>query len=184
MVWATFVLSVIVTVEARTPVAVGAKRQLPVQLSPFLRLVGQLQVWGKSAVGGWTAMFRTVLPLVFVMVTVCEALVVPSNSFPKLSDVADKVNGGETPFPLRAAVCGVFAALSATVNVPVREPVIEGLNVTMMLQDPPAGTLTPMAHVLDTATVKSPLAETSEIAIGVVWPLLSFTVWVALVPTV
>jgi hypothetical protein len=175
---------VIVTVEVRTPVAVGAKFQFAVQLAPRLRLVGQFQVWGKSAVEGCTTMLRIVPPVLLVMVTVCEALVVPNNCFAKLRDVADRVNGGAIPVPLRLAVCGLVAALSVTVSTPVRNPVVEGVNVTMMLQDPPAGTLRPTLHVLGAATEKSPLAERLEMVTGVVSPLLNFMAWVRLVPTV
>jgi hypothetical protein len=184
MVWETLLLSVIITVDVRTPVAVGAKLQLAVQLAPFFRLVGQFQLCGKSAVEDCTAMFRIVLPLVFVMVTVWAALVVPSNCLAKLRDVAKRVKGGATPVPLRLAVCGLVAALSATVSTPVRDPGEEGVNVTTMLQDPPAGTLRPALHVLDAPTEKSPLAARLEMVIGVVWPLLRLTVWAVLVPTV
>jgi hypothetical protein len=178
------VLSTIVTVCVRNPAVAGAKRQLAVQLSPFFRLVGQPQVCEKSAVGIVTEILRIVPPLLFVMVTVCEALTVPSNCLPKLSDEAERVNGGATPFPLKAAVCGLLVALSVTVNAPVRVPVVEGVNVTLTLQDPAAGTLRPALHVLDEARLKSPVIETLDIVIAVFWPLVSLTVWVALEPTV
>ena len=39
-----------------------------------------------------------------------------------------------TPFPLNWAVCGLFDALSLTVNVPLRVPDAEGVNVTEIVQ--------------------------------------------------
>src|SRR5207253_11305756 len=41
---------------------------------------------------------------------------------------------GATPVPLRATLCGLPAALSATLRVPLRAPVAVGLNVTLMAQ--------------------------------------------------
>src|SRR5215472_9216303 len=161
------------TVELRSPVAVGAKLQLAVQLSPFFRLVGHPQFWGKSAVEDSTTILRIVLPLLFVMVTAWEALVVPTICFAKFRDAAESVRGGATPTPLSAAVCGLLAPVSTTVNTPLRVPVAVGVNVTSMLHVAPARTLRPAVHVLDAATRKSPVVETLEIVIGVVWPLVS-----------
>src|SRR5437667_1491635 len=41
------------------------------------------------------------------------------------------------PVPVRLTVCGLFDALSRTVNVPVRVPAAVGLKATAMLQVPP-----------------------------------------------
>ena len=38
------------------------------------------------------------------------------------------------PLPLREEVCGLLAALSVTVSVPVNEPLVGGVNVTLMVQ--------------------------------------------------
>jgi hypothetical protein len=124
------------------------------------------------------------LPLLLVIVTVWVALVVPSSCFPKFNDEAERVNGGGAPVPLSAAVCGLLVAVSATVNTPLITPVEVGENVTLILQDPPAATLSPTAHVLAVSMLKSPPAETLEIVIAELWPLVSFTVRVVLVPTV
>jgi hypothetical protein len=40
------------------------------------------------------------------------------------------------PVPVSAAVCGLFDALSATVNVPFRVPDEAGLKVTVIVHDP------------------------------------------------
>src|SRR5438132_9413887 len=42
--------------------------------------------------------------------------------------------GGAVPVPLKLAVCGLPAALSDTLRVPLRAPVAVGLNVTLMAQ--------------------------------------------------
>lgn len=39
------------------------------------------------------------------------------------------------PVPVSVAVCGVFDALSVTVNVPVSVPVVLGLNVTVIVHE-------------------------------------------------
>src|SRR5207249_2219353 len=41
---------------------------------------------------------------------------------------------GATPVPLRPTPCGLPAALSATLRVPLRAPAAVGLNVTLMAQ--------------------------------------------------
>jgi hypothetical protein len=77
-------------------------------------------------------------------------------------------------------------ALSVTVAVPVREPVVEGVKVTAKVQVPPAGTFVPL-HVSLTST-KSPADTTtlltlSEILLGfvsvtVLDALVTSTCWV------
>ena len=52
-------------------------------------------------------------------------------------DVGESVTDA-TPVPLRLAVCGLPLALSVTVKVPVRVPVAEGVNVTLMVHWAPA----------------------------------------------
>jgi hypothetical protein len=63
------------------------------------------------------------------------------------------------PVPESAAVCGLPAALSVTLRVPVREPAAVGLKPTLMLQLAPAATLVPQLFV----AAKSPLAAMPEI---------------------
>jgi hypothetical protein len=66
---------------------------------------------------------------------------------PNASDVGDKVTAGAVPVPVRAAVWGLFAALSVMVTLADLAPVAVGLNVTLMEQLAPAATLAP--QVLD-----------------------------------
>jgi hypothetical protein len=81
------------------------------------------------------------------------------------------------PVPLRLAVCGLPAASSLTLSVPLRVPVAVGLKVTVI------GQLAPAASVLGQVLVwaKSPLAVIDVIVSGPVPVLLSVTVCGALV---
>ena len=54
--------------------------------------------------------------------------------FPNETDVGERLTPGAVPAPLKLAVCGLPAALSATLRVPLRAPVAVGLNVTLMAQ--------------------------------------------------
>ena len=62
----------------------------------------------------------------------------------------------ELPLPVRATTCGLPAALSAMLSVPVRAPVVVGEKVTLTLQAVPAGSVAGKPHVLVWA--KSPEA--------------------------
>jgi hypothetical protein len=47
------------------------------------------------------------------------------------------------PVPLKVTVCGLLLALSVIVNAPLTVPVAEGVNVTLIVQLPPAAMLAP-----------------------------------------
>lgn len=59
----------------------------------------------------------------------------------------------KTPLPLRLTVCGLPAALSLTVSVPVAVPVCCGVKVTLMEQLAPGATLEPQSSL----SAKSPV---------------------------
>jgi hypothetical protein len=80
---------------------------------------------------------------VLVRVTVFAALVVFRSWRPKLSDVGDKVAPGPFPVPVRATVCGLPGALSATASDAVRVPAEVGLKDTLMVQLAPAAKVVP-----------------------------------------
>jgi hypothetical protein len=66
-----------------------------------------------------------------VNVTVCAALGVPTNCAAENATlIADNFTPACVPVPLKAAVCGLPLALSATLNVALRLPVAVGENVT------------------------------------------------------
>jgi hypothetical protein len=70
----------------------------------------------------------------FVRVTAWEELVTPSGSLAKVMLEGDSVADGLIPVPVRLRVCGLPAALSDRVRVPVRVPLVVGENVTLMVQ--------------------------------------------------
>ncbi len=54
---------------------------------------------------------------------------------------------GVTAVPLRETVCGLSAALSVIVTVPVKLPVVLGASVTLMAQSAPAASVVPQLFV-------------------------------------
>jgi len=50
---------------------------------------------------------------------------------------------GNTPLPVNGTVCGLVLASSVIVRVPVRAPVVVGVNVTLILQLAPAASEVP-----------------------------------------
>ena len=94
-------------------------------------------------------MLSVALPILF-SVTVWGALVAPTAWLPKARLAVDKFTTGpaaDVPVPVRLTVCGVFAALSVKVIVPVRVPVAVGVNVTLIVQLAPTATLLPHVFV-------------------------------------
>jgi hypothetical protein len=75
------------------------------------------------------------------------------------------------PVPDRPTVCGLLLPLSVTVSVPVREPTLVGVKVTLIVHRTPAATELPQVFVW----AKSPTTETPVIASAVVRLLASVT---------
>ena len=90
-------------------------------------------------------MLKLVFPVLF-RVTVCAALVVPMDRLVKVRLVAVRLAAGPVPVPVRLTVCGLPLALSVMLTEAVRLPGAEGVNVTLIVQLPPAATKLP--HVL------------------------------------
>ena len=67
---------------------------------------------------------------------------VPTVWVPK-AKVAGVSATGNCPEPLRLMVCGLLLALSEMVTVPVSEPVVFGVKVTVMVHFAPAPILVP-----------------------------------------
>src|SRR5581483_4804265 len=110
---------------------------------------------------------------------------VPTGTDPNLRLVVDRVTG-VPPVPVRLTVCGLFGALSNTSSVAVRVPVAAGVNVTLMVQLPPAGTLAPQVLL---GVAKSPGSAPLKLMLlmfnATLRLLISVTVCAALVvPTV
>lgn len=81
-----------------------------------------------------------------VKVIICAALVAPTTTELKLSELGENVTGND-PVPLRFTVCGLVRAESVNVSVPVAVPSAVGVNVTLTAQVPPAATLDPQVFV-------------------------------------
>ncbi len=86
-------------------------------------------------------------------VKVWAALVVPWFWLLKVSEVGVRITLGGAPVPVKFAVCGLFVALSVTVNVALSVPTIVGANATSIEQLAPAASVEPQLFVC----VKSPL---------------------------
>jgi len=100
-------LSLIVIAAVNTPITVGAKCPWMVQLAPSARLVPQLLAKiNEDALVPVTAMLvidRTEVP-VLVIVTICEALEVPTCVAGKVTLVVESVTGGVVPVALNVMV--------------------------------------------------------------------------------
>ncbi len=95
-------------------------------------------------------MLNEALPL-FVSVTFCAPLVVPTLWLANVRLVGDRLTtgaGAVAPVPVRLTLCGLPLALSLMLTAAVRVPVAVGVNVTLMVQLPPlAATLEPQVFV-------------------------------------
>ena len=76
----------------------------------------------------------------------------------------DKVAAGAVPVPVSDTLCGLPAALSATLTEALREPVAWGVNVTLMVQFAPVATLVPHVFVW----LKSPLLAPATVILLIV----------------
>jgi hypothetical protein len=122
---------------------------------------------------------RAAVP-VLVSVTVCGLLGVPTGWLENVTEDVLKLAIAVTPLPASWSVCGLPAALSVTVSVPVRAPDAVGVKVTEMVHVPPAGKLfAVVVHV--SVSLKSPVAAIELIASVEVPRFVTVTVWGELV---
>ena len=130
----------------------GAKLALIVQLAlaatlpPFAQVVPVAGM--KSPLRTMLVMVSAALP-VLVSVAVCAALNVPSGWLANVRLSADSLTAGpvSTALPVRLIFCGLSAALSVMLIVPVKRPGIVGVKVTLMVQLAPAARLLPQLLV-------------------------------------
>jgi hypothetical protein len=124
----------------------------------------------KGAVAAITVKERLLFP-VLVTVPAWELLVVPTSCGAK-ADREDKLTTGSVPVPLSPTTWELLAALSASVRAPERMPAAVGVNVTLIMQLPPAATGALVLQVVPPATMeKSPVTAMLVKANGAV-PLL------------
>ena len=126
---------------------------MTVQVALRARLVPQLLVCAKSPLALMLEMLAAAVP-VFETVTGCEALLLPSTCAEKVSALLDTPMTGAVPVPVRETVCGLFAALSVMVSMPLRVPLAVGVKVTLTVQVVLGARLVPQLLVC----AKSPLA--------------------------
>jgi hypothetical protein len=142
-----------VSAPLRDPLAVGVKLTLTVQLEVAATLVPQLLVCAKSPLA-WIPLILIAVGPGFDTVTGCETLVLPSACAAKLRVTGFAFRTVFAPVPVSDTVCGLPAALSATVRVPVRVPVPVGVKTTLTVQLVLAARLAPQLLVCE----KSPIA--------------------------
>jgi hypothetical protein len=149
------VLSVMFKVAVRLPEAVGVNVTLIVQLllaaSELPHVVVSAKSPGLVPINAMPLMLKAAFPVLF-SVTVWAALVVARFWLLKVRLVGVTPTIGPTPVPVRLTVCGLPLTLSAMLTEAVRLPTATGVNVTLIVQVPPAATELP--HVL--VTGKSP----------------------------
>ena len=100
---------------------------------------------------------------------------------PKLKEVGERLTAGVPvpELPLRLIFCGLPVALSLTVTVPVRVPVVVGVKFTLIVQLVPGASEVP--QVPTPAKAKSPLIVSPLIVMVVVPELVSVENCAALV---
>ena len=105
------------------------------------------------------------------------ALVVPTATVPKFSEVGAREMA--VPTPLRATVCVAGLASSVKVKLAVRVPIAVGVKVTLTVQLAPAATVLPQVFAL---IAKSPLMMPILLMLSVAVPaFVSFTTFARLV---
>lgn len=150
-------LSVTVSVPVRVPVAVGSKKTPIEQLDPTATLLPQVLSGAKSAGAAITLVIASGAAPVLVNVTFCGRPEVPTYWLGKVTLVGDKVTAGPMPDPVRVATWGLAAALSVTLTVALLLPGAAGVNVTLMLQEPPVPTVVPQLLVWENSALLVPV---------------------------
>src|SRR5437879_895427 len=157
--------SVMFTAAARTPGPAGVKLAPIVQLAPGateLAPVGQVLPAAKAKSAACAPVMVMLVrfsgaPPLFVRVTFCAGLVVPTRWLPKGLLVAESVAvGGVTPVPVSDTDCGLSAASSVMFTVAARGPVAAGVKLMLIVQLAPGATEpAPVGQVLPAAKAKS-----------------------------
>jgi len=143
-------LSAIVTAPLTVPAVDGSKSTIMLQFAPAARDEPHELLCSKLALTAMLLMLRATFP-VFVRVTVCEALVVPTVWLPKVRLVADRLSVGVAlaPVPVRLTVWALVLALSLIDNDPVTVPVVVGAKATEIVQFAPAARDEPQVLVCE-----------------------------------
>jgi hypothetical protein len=100
-----------------------------------------------------------------------KVAVPPGETVAELDEASGTLKAKSSPVPVSVTVCGLPAALSVTVTLPVLIPVAVGSKVTLMVQLALAATLEPQVLVWE----KSPLTVILETLRAALPVLLSVT---------
>jgi len=101
-------------------------------------------------------MLKAAFP-VLLRATICAVLVVPTFWLLNVRLVAERLAVTAVPVPVKLTVCGLPAALSRMLIVAVRVPATVGVNVTLIVQLPPAATELPQVVVSGKSPGLSPV---------------------------
>src|SRR3954451_8936184 len=163
-------LLLMVRLAVLTPVVVGRKRTWMVQVAfaataaphPLLRMVNRFALAPMNGVAGSvTVSCEPATPVLRIVSARFlppprprnGRVVLPNSSGDGVTVIADA-----SPLPDSATVCGLPAALSVTVSVPVAAPPAVGWKRTVMTQLAPAATVPPIAQPLLTRVKPAPVA--------------------------
>jgi hypothetical protein len=124
--------SVNVSAPVRVPAAVGVKVTFSVQLLPPASFVGHKPVLAKSPL--IAAITGVAVVPEFVSVTVCTGLFVLTSCVEKIRLSGDAVTMGVALVPVPAKLTAWGAPLLVTERIPVRGPIVVGVNVTVIRQ--------------------------------------------------
>jgi hypothetical protein len=158
-----------VSVPLREPAVVGVKVTWIGQFAPPATLAPQVFVSAKSPLAATLVIVSAAVPEL-VRVIVCAALGVLSTCAANVRLAGERVAPGPAPVPVSATVCGLPAALSVMVSVPLRTPGAVGVNVTLIVQlavgatevpqllvSPKSPPFTPLIAILETWSVPLPV---------------------------
>jgi len=135
-------------------------------------------VWLKSPVVTMLVTIRGEPP-VFVKLTVCAGLVVPTNVEAKVRVTGERrTAGAATPVPVKSTTWGLPAALSVMVRAAMLGPGAVGVKVTLTTQLVVGWSGVAMQSLV---CAKAPLAFTDEMVKGVVAWFVTVTAWGLLV---
>lgn len=138
-------LSVTLTEAVRVPDPMGLNVTVMAHVIPPPSEVGQVLVCEKSAAFGPVIVMLLIVTAVvpvFLTVIFCGLLAAPTSCVVNVRLLGVRVTPPAlVPLPVRLTVCGLLLALSAMLTVPVRVPVVVGMNVTLIVQLPLGGTV-------------------------------------------
>ena len=161
-------LSVTLTFADRAPVAVGRKVTLMVQVPEGATLGKQLFVCVKSPLFVPVIAMLEIVSVpapVLVRVVLEGELLVRIGWLPKEILVGEKLvpDVAATPVPVSGTVCGLPAALSATLTLADSALVVDGVKVALMVQDPPAEIPLPQLLLCAKSAALVPVTVIAEI---------------------